>query len=1547
MTLLKMSIYGAVIILAVLIIRAFTLHKLPKKTFLVLWGVALLRLLVPFEINSGLSLYSLVPETWNIEQLLSKADAKQSDDSAGTNTAGTATQGNLQNPAFNNSTAQNDSANNTINNNSAQNSGTQQTNHAVNTASNASTQDTPGNSTIPNNITTENNPQNPDNNSTTNNNTATANTESKVAIPNTHLTPKLQPAFTELLRTHWLLILWSVGALCCSVFFLISYIVCLLEFRTALPITNDHAREFLRYHWTNRTIHLRQSDRIAAPLTYGLFHPVILLPKKMDWDNHAQLDYVLYHEFTHIRRFDLLTKLLVTAALCLHWFNPLVWVMYYLFNRDIELSCDECVVDYFETTGSKADYARALINMEEKKSRLTPLCNNFSKQAIEERITAIMKSKPVTTGMITVAILIVATVVVTLATSSKEASASPDDSSPFMVFRESDFASGAFDEKDEAALAKTLWGRFLEFCELYNSSINASKNAPGYTTEDFVPITMDARWPEGYIATSYYLPVADKHLTSLEDFWAYLGTVCSENYIKTLEYAVFYTAEDSLLSREPVLAEQNGTLYTKPFDNEAPLPDFTKPVTWLDNRSNPYFYLLSDNRVVLLYKNPIADNTIEVFFTQQKGGWYVDDLSFDNFPGHFIPDSINHTLHRFRVPLAELHSEELIDTGEPNDVLLEANRLRITQELFSAYQKMQEEFFYTNLKCASLITSQDWVTINGQSGYTKVLDERFPTLQSVIDYMETICTSECAEEIRNKNWHMDTDHPDLAELNGELYTQCYDLAGYKPTYRFTDITYPQTDTIAIKYEGYVDTRINVMETGTMTIRYQNGVWRIASHDYEYRNPYFDIYNDEKLLRISCTEEGYDSPAICNDIIFYRAEEGETLEDVLVAMKTAILEPLTIPSKDRSFTVTSFDVTTPQECEYIDYSNLRLPVLTGYYAFEGTDLVTIEERLQEGITDAGGRVPFLAQGSEGMFHFILLEEEGVYRLQREESAENMLDGIWSFDTNATPDSTDIPACYQAVQSLISPTYVGTTVHRLVEPTEAFSAIHGAQSVAQPTAQNGHTFTIQYLHYKKGASLHNITLNLSPYAADRTWVEKGMFYDEESNCIYAVFVRTYEETTEPAKEGPGLLLACIPAGQPENYTIVPLGNNAEPALPPAWTYSALLLGDTIYLNSHSSSGTFWAIDLTTKELNSLQVVNDTIRTAASSYLASCGLGTEHDATFFLMGSMDDYVVYSAYIAYSHDNAPTYFTIYHTYQNGKLAGKVIERHPIPIYDRNTGTAANAFYLSMEDVANIGKERFDEYYRTKSYTGPYEITSIHMTDAYTISVDFQITEVEAFDIYTEGTFEITYDFEKKDWQISSYHETTPDYLSSMASYPTMPSSDVVVLEKNWNLTVLNEIELPRFQTLARAGGNITPEASDSINIGQFFTIALDGIQYFFLGEDAPENNARAWNIAITTPDYPLSGGAKVGMTAAELLAQHPALAKTELTQYDPVFTAKYSSHFAFRDDQFPESFLAEYDYAYTAYLDKGREGLPVCIAFLIKDNTVAAITVYMPTAN
>ena len=76
---------------------------------------------------------------------------------------------------------------------------------------------------------------------------------------------------------------------------------------------------------------------------------------------------MLEHEFVHIQRFDVLSKLLLIAAVCVHWFNPLVWVMYVLANRDLELSCDETVLRRFGGD-VRAAYARVLIRMEAARS---------------------------------------------------------------------------------------------------------------------------------------------------------------------------------------------------------------------------------------------------------------------------------------------------------------------------------------------------------------------------------------------------------------------------------------------------------------------------------------------------------------------------------------------------------------------------------------------------------------------------------------------------------------------------------------------------------------------------------------------------------------------------------------------------------------------------------------------------------------------------------------------------------------------------------------------------------------------------------------------------------------------------------------------------------------------------------------------------------------------------------------------------------------------------------------------------------------------------
>ncbi len=212
-------------------------------------------------------------------------------------------------------------------------------------------------------------------------------------------------------------VVWAAGVLVCAVFFSLAYWKCRKEFQTSIPVGNDFTENWLSVHQQGRRISIRQSGRFSAPLTYGVLHPVILMPTSTKWENTDSLEYVLAHEYVHIRRFDSIRKLVLIVVLCVHWFNPLVWVMYILANRDIELSCDEAVVRFFGEN-TKAAYARALISMEETRGGLTPLCNNFSKNAIEERITAIMKIKKTTVFSLVLAGFIVAGTATAFATSA-------------------------------------------------------------------------------------------------------------------------------------------------------------------------------------------------------------------------------------------------------------------------------------------------------------------------------------------------------------------------------------------------------------------------------------------------------------------------------------------------------------------------------------------------------------------------------------------------------------------------------------------------------------------------------------------------------------------------------------------------------------------------------------------------------------------------------------------------------------------------------------------------------------------------------------------------------------------------------------------------------------------------------------------------------------------------------------------------------------------------------------------------------------------------
>ena len=189
----------------------------------------------------------------------------------------------------------------------------------------------------------------------------------------------------------WATVLWLTGVALCAGWFLLGHLRAMRRYREALPLDDPGAERFVERFLPRRQVSVRLCQGLGTPLTYGVFRPVILLPADLDRRDRQRLGYILAHELTHIRRFHIPFKYLLTAAACLHWFDPLAWVMYVLAGRDIELSCDEAVL--CRARDGRAGYAMALLSLEERRT-LSPLLSGFGAKAVRERIRQIMRFRP-------------------------------------------------------------------------------------------------------------------------------------------------------------------------------------------------------------------------------------------------------------------------------------------------------------------------------------------------------------------------------------------------------------------------------------------------------------------------------------------------------------------------------------------------------------------------------------------------------------------------------------------------------------------------------------------------------------------------------------------------------------------------------------------------------------------------------------------------------------------------------------------------------------------------------------------------------------------------------------------------------------------------------------------------------------------------------------------------------------------------------------------------------------------------------------------------
>jgi len=168
-------------------------------------------------------------------------------------------------------------------------------------------------------------------------------------------------------------VIWCIGTLAMAVYCVGSYWRLKLKLREAVLVEDG----------------VYESDRTKSAFVLGIIKPRIYLPRTLPAEDR---EYVIAHERVHIGRFDHILKPLGFLILALHWYNPTVWLAYILFCRDTELACDEKVIKGYSVEQIKG-YSRALVACGEGHSRILVCPIAFGEVGIKERVKNILNYK--------------------------------------------------------------------------------------------------------------------------------------------------------------------------------------------------------------------------------------------------------------------------------------------------------------------------------------------------------------------------------------------------------------------------------------------------------------------------------------------------------------------------------------------------------------------------------------------------------------------------------------------------------------------------------------------------------------------------------------------------------------------------------------------------------------------------------------------------------------------------------------------------------------------------------------------------------------------------------------------------------------------------------------------------------------------------------------------------------------------------------------------------------------------------------------------------
>lgn len=194
---------------------------------------------------------------------------------------------------------------------------------------------------------------------------------------------------------------WIAGVIGLLIYSCVSYIRLKRRVCTAILVSDN----------------IFKCEKIKSPFVLGIIKPKIYLPSSLTENEEG---YILMHEQIHIKRFDYLIKPFAFLVLCIHWFNPLVWIAFVLMSRDMEMSCDEGVLRKMGNS-IKKEYSSSILALSFDRRMLNGSPLAFGESNTKGRIKNVLYYKKPGLWMISAAVILVCAAGIGLAANPKEA----------------------------------------------------------------------------------------------------------------------------------------------------------------------------------------------------------------------------------------------------------------------------------------------------------------------------------------------------------------------------------------------------------------------------------------------------------------------------------------------------------------------------------------------------------------------------------------------------------------------------------------------------------------------------------------------------------------------------------------------------------------------------------------------------------------------------------------------------------------------------------------------------------------------------------------------------------------------------------------------------------------------------------------------------------------------------------------------------------------------------------------------------------------------